>query len=159
MPITPRNVSLTSVLVINFDFHSVPCTFPMYASLIVLDITAALLFFGNCFELRVIYYRDVMFGVQIPASLRAFCFVACQRCGCGGVSPVFFIAEQRVNRTGAPTLFSCGRWDTSLFQFAADGNDAISLKIQIIDQLDRLCLFRDNHEIAIFVFFIAVASA
>lgn len=30
MPITPRNVSLTSVLVINFDFHSVPCTFPMY---------------------------------------------------------------------------------------------------------------------------------
>ena len=64
MPITPRNVSLTSVLVINFDSHSVPCTFPMYASLIVLDITAALLFFGNCFELRVIYYRDVMFGVQ-----------------------------------------------------------------------------------------------
>ena len=90
MPITPRNVSLTSVLVINFDFHSVPCTFPMYASLIVLDITAALLFFGNCFELRVIYYRDVMFGVQIPASLRAFCFVACQRCGCGGVSPGIF---------------------------------------------------------------------
>lgn len=111
MPITPRNVSLTSVLVINFDFHSVPCTFPMYASLIVLGITAALLFFGNCFELRVIYYRDVMFGVQIPASLRALCFVACQRCGCGGVSPVFFIAEQRVNRAGAPTLFSCGRWD------------------------------------------------
>ena len=99
----------------------------MYASLIALDITAALLFFGNCFELRVIYYRDVMFGVQIPASLRAFCFIACQRCGCGGVSPVFFIAEQRVNRTGAPTLFSCGRWDTSLFQFAADGNDAIAL--------------------------------
>ena len=64
MPITPKNVSLTSVLVINFDFHSVPCTFPMYASLIALDITAALLFFGNCFELRVIYYRDVMFGVQ-----------------------------------------------------------------------------------------------
>ena len=90
MPITPRNVSLTSVLVINFDFHSVPCTFPMYASLIVLDITAVLLFFGNCFELRVIYYRDVMFGVQIPASLRAFCFVACQRCGCGGVSPGIF---------------------------------------------------------------------
>ena len=102
MPITPRNVSLTSVLVINFDFHSAPCTFPMYASLIVLDITAALLFFGNCFELRIIYYSDVMFGVQIPASLRAFCFVACQRCGCGEVSPVFFIAEQRVNRTGAP---------------------------------------------------------
>ena len=159
MPITPRNVSLTSVLVINFDFHSVPCTFPMYASLVALDIAAALLFFCNCFELRVIYYRDVMFGVHIPASLRAFCFVACQRCGCGGVSPVFFIAEQRVNRTGAPTLFSCGRWDASLFQFAADGNDAIALKVQIIDQLDRLCLFRDNHEIAIFVFFIAVASA
>ena len=159
MPITPRNVSLTSVLVINFDFHSVPCTFPMYASLIVLDITAALLFFGNCFELRVIYYRDVMFGVHIPASLRAFCFVACQRCDCGGVSPVFFIAEQRVNRAGAPTLFPSGRWDASLFQFAADGNDAIALKVQIIDQLDRLCLFRDNHEIAIFVFFIAVASA
>ena len=159
MPITPRNVSLTSVLVINFDFHSVPCTFPMYASLIVLDITAALLFFGNCFELRVIYYRDVMFGVHIPASLRALCFVACQRCGCGGVSPVFFIAEQRVNRAGAPTLFPSGRWDASLFQFAADGNDAIALKVQIIDQLDRLCLFRDNHEIAIFVFFIAVASA
>ena len=152
MPITPRNVSLTSVLVINFDFHSVPCTFPMYASLIVLGITAALLFFGNCFELRVIYYRDVMFGVQIPASLRALCFVACQRCGCGGVSPVFFIAEQRVNRAGAPTLFPSGRWDASLFQFAADGNDAIALKVQIIDQLDRLCLFRDNHEIAIFVF-------
>ena len=152
MPITPRNVSLTSVLVINFDFHSVPCTFPMYASLIVLDITAALLFFGNCFELRVIYYRDVMFGVHIPASLRALCFVACQRCGCGGVSPVFFIAEQRVNRAGAPTLFPSGRWDASLFQFAADGNDAIALKIQIIDQLDRLCFFRDNHEIAIFVF-------
>ena len=90
MPITPRNVSLTSVLVINFDFHSVPCTFPMYASLIVLGITAALLFFGNCFELRIIYYSDVMFGVQIPASLRAFCFVACQRCGCGGVSPGIF---------------------------------------------------------------------
>ena len=168
MPITPKNASLTSVLVINLDFHSVLCTFPMYASLIALDITAALLFFGNCFELRVIcncfelriiYYSDVMFGVQIPASLRAFCFVACQRCGCGGVSPVFFIAEQRVNRTGAPTLFSCGRWDASLFQFAADGNDAIALKVQIIDQLDRLCLFRDNHEIAIFVFFIAVASA
>ena len=159
MPITPRNVSLASVLVINFDFHSVPCTFPMYASLIVLDITAALLFFGNCFELRVIYYRDVMFGVHIPASLRALCFVACQRCGCGGVSPVFFIAEQRVNRAGAPTLFPSGRWDASLFQFAADGNDAIALKVQIIDQLDRLCLFRDNHEIAIFVFFIAVASA
>ena len=152
MPITPRNVSLASVLVINFDFHSAPCTFPMYASLIVLDITAALLFFGNCFELRVIYYRDVMFGVHIPASLRAFCFVACQRCGCGGVSPVFFIAEQRVNRTGAPTLFPSGRWDASLFQFAADGNDAIALKVQIIDQLDRLCLFRNNHEIAIFVF-------
>ena len=64
MPITPRNVSLTSVLVINFDFHSAPCTFPMYASLIAFDITAALLFFDNCFELRVIYYRDVMFGVQ-----------------------------------------------------------------------------------------------
>ena len=124
----------------------------MYASLIVLDITAALLFFGNCFELRIIYYSDVMFGVQIPASLRAFCFVACQRCGCGGVSPVFFIAEQRVNRAGAPTLFPSGRWDASLFQFAADGNDAIALKVQIIDQLDRLCLFRDNHEIAIFVF-------
>lgn len=159
MPITPKNVSLTSVLVINLDFHSVPCTFPMYASLIVLDITAALLFFGNCFELRVIYYRDVMFGVHIPASLRALCFVVCQRCGCDGVSPVFFIAEQRVNRTGAPTLFSCGKWDASLFQFAADGNDAISLKIQIIDQLDRLCFFRDNHEIAIFVLYIAVASA
>lgn len=124
----------------------------MYASLIVLDIAAALLFFGNCFELRVIYYRDVMFGVHIPASLRAFCFVACQRCGCGGVSPVFFIAEQRVNRAGASTLFPSGRWDASLFQFAADGNDAIALKVQIIDQLDRLCLFRDNHEIAIFVF-------
>ena len=159
MPITPKNVSLTSGLVINFVFHSVPCTFPRYASLVVLDITAALLFFGNCFELRIIYYSDVMFGVQIPASLRAFCFVACQRCGCGGVSPVFFIAEQRVNRAGAPTLFPSGRWDASLFQFAADGNDAIALKIQIIDQLDRLCLFRDNHEIAIFVFFIAVASA
>ena len=154
MPIAPRNVSLTSVLVINFDFHSVPCTFPMYASLIVLDITAVLLFFGNCFELRVIYYRDVMFGVQIPASLRAFCFVACQRCGCGGVSPVFFIAEQRVNRAGAPTLFPSGRWDASLFHFAADGNDAIALKIQIIDQLDSLCFFRDNHEIVIFVFFL-----
>ena len=124
----------------------------MYASLVALDIAAALLFFCNCFELRVIYYRDVMFGVHIPASLRAFCFVACQRCGCGGVSPVFFIAEQRVNRAGAPTLFPSGRWDASLFQFAADGNDAIALKVQIIDQLDRLCLFRDNHEIAIFVF-------
>ena len=38
MPITPKNVSLTSVLVINLDFHSVLCTFPMYASLVVLDI-------------------------------------------------------------------------------------------------------------------------
>ena len=47
MPITPKNVSLTSGLVINFDFHSVPCTFPRYASLVVLDITAALLFFGK----------------------------------------------------------------------------------------------------------------
>ena len=159
MPITPRNVSLTSVLVINFDSHSVPCTFPMYASLIALDITAALLFFGNCFELRVIYYRDVMFGIHIPASLRALCFVACQRCGRGGVSPVFFVAEQRVNRTGAPTLFPSGRWDAPLFQFASDGNDAIALKVQIIDQLDRLCFFRNNHEIAIFVFSIAVASA
>ena len=55
---------------INFDFHSVPCTFPMYASLIVLNITAALLFFGNCFELRIIYYSDVMFGVQIPRHSR-----------------------------------------------------------------------------------------
>ena len=127
MPKTPKNVSLTSVLVINLDFHSVLCTFPMYASLVVLDITAALLFFGNCFELRIIYYRNVMFGVHIPASLRALCFVVCQRCGCDGVSPVFFVAEQRVNRTGAPTLFSCGRWDASLFQFAVDGNDAIAL--------------------------------
>ena len=108
MPITPRNVSLTSVLVINFDFHSVPCTFPMYASLIVLGITAALLFFGNCFELRVIYYRDVMFGVQIPASLRALCFVACQRCGCGGGSPVFFIAEQRVIARAHQPFFPVG---------------------------------------------------
>ena len=38
----------------------------MYASLVALDIAAALLFFCNCFELRVIYYRDVMFGVHMP---------------------------------------------------------------------------------------------